>query len=228
MRRWAARVGRAKIGAVVAVLLCAVGVVVFLSHFEIRRLPPRVEVIANVFDPEKIERMATARAVRSAKLDAVLGFERAQFCLRDADGNAVNPTCVDPIVVSLLCDMSQFFACQTIAQAIRDSEDMFLLYPYEVDDAVVDKEADYTMVVTNIPGERDHDIAVLKGHFFIDKSGNVSRLNQVGRYNTNNGSGVKTMMNGSFFTSGSLPSVFRDTLLYIINEEKEVNSYHAD
>lgn len=178
MRRWLARMGWTKVAIVLAIFLASVIGLVYSATFS-RTIDPKF--IVGFKDPEYL---AQARAARSGEIDALIGWEAAHLCLRDDSFSKIDASCVDPIVVSLLCDMSQIMACQTLAKAIRGSREMYLLYPFEVDRRILSVSADYTIFVSNIPGEDSHDLSIFAGHLFADKNGEIKNLREVGRYNT--------------------------------------------
>lgn len=144
------------------------------------------------------EEYAARLAEGQARNNAYLGTEQATLCPRDEGRQVASAACVDPIVISLLCDVSIYGTCQSIAQGIRASQQLYLLYPYLVDEQVVTRRADYTVVVSNpkgdIPDMLSHDVVVLKGHLAIDGNG-YEQLEVLGRVKTIGARGNNIRMN---------------------------------
>lgn len=78
--------------------------------------------------------------------EAFLGPESAVLCEPNDAG------CTPPLTVSLLCDMSQAITCQTLARAIRLSDKLFLLYPFEISQDMRTTEPDITMIYGSFLG----------------------------------------------------------------------------
>lgn len=107
--------------------------------------------------------------------NAYLGPENAALCKKS------DISCVQPIIVSVMCDASQFLSCRTIARAIRFSEKLYLLYPFRTSKEEQAMIADLMIVYTYEPEYGSHTINIIpqknNGRFFAtEKSRTVPKL----------------------------------------------------
>lgn len=82
---------------------------------------------------------------REDETNEYLGPEMARWCEPEESD------CTPPLSVSVLCDMSQVVSCRTIAQAVRMSDRLFLLYPYVTTASQQATYPDVTLLYTRLP-----------------------------------------------------------------------------
>jgi hypothetical protein len=112
-----------------------------------------------------------------APMESFLGPEKATVC---ADDNA---TCTPPLTVSLLCDMSQAITCQTLARAIRMSDKLFLLYPFETTPEMLAEDPDLTLIYGRFPGQgKRHRLYIASETTILDNTIEFNYSKHTGQY----------------------------------------------
>lgn len=90
-----------------------------------------------------------------AETNSYLGPENAVLC-KEGD-----TSCAKPIIVSVMCDASQFFSCRTIARAVRFSRKLYLIYPFRTTREEQLLTPDIILVYRYEPEYRSHTIDIL-------------------------------------------------------------------
>jgi hypothetical protein len=93
--------------------------------------------------------------------NAYLGPENAVLCQPDDTG------CVQPIIVSVLCDASQVTSCRNISQAVRHSKNLYLLYPFRSTKEEQNLTPDVTVLYTYNRELGSHAITMIPGDLSI-------------------------------------------------------------